>query len=118
MQGEMERIPDTAPEASRPWWRTRRRAMLGYAVVLGAWTWFFGMPNDTIQIVLWLWLGTIAWNVEAEPQQHLQFLRDWWPPVLALVVYFFSRGVADELHQGNVSVTMPIDVDRWMFGGH
>jgi membrane-associated phospholipid phosphatase len=76
------------------------------------------MPNDTIQIVLWLWLGTIAWNIEAEPRQHLQFVRDWWPPVLALVVYFYSRGVADDLHAGGVHVMMPIHVDRWLFDGH
>ena len=45
---------------------------------------------------------TVAWNIEAEPRQHLQFLRDWWPPVLALVVYFYSRGLADNLHAGDV----------------
>ena len=92
--------------------------MLLYGLLLAGWTWLFGMPNDTIQIVLWLWLGTVAWNIEAEPRYHLQFLRDWWPPVLALVVYFYSRGVADNVHAGGVHVMMPIDVDRWLFGGH
>jgi membrane-associated phospholipid phosphatase len=91
--------------------------MTTYAVLLAAWTWVFGMPNDTIQIVLWLWLGTIAWNIEAEPRHHLRFARDWWPPVLALVVYFYSRGLADELRGGVVSVGMPVDVDRALFGG-
>jgi membrane-associated phospholipid phosphatase len=90
--------------------------MTAYAGLLAAWTGAFGMPNDTIQIVLWLWLGTVAWNIEAEPRHHLRFARDWWPPVLALVVYFYSRGLADEL-RGTVSVTMPVDVDRAMFGG-
>jgi hypothetical protein len=118
MQGELERAPAPAPPTMRARLRLdRRRAMLAYALLLAAWTWFFGMPNDTIQIVLWLWWGTIAWNIEAEPRQHLQFLRDWWPPVLALVVYFYSRGVADNLHR-DISIMMPIDVDRWMFGGH
>lgn len=91
--------------------------MGGYAVLLATWTWFLGMPNDTIQIFLWLWLATIAWNIEAEPRQHLQFLRDWWVPMLALIIYFYSRGIADNLSR-DVSVEMPIDVDRWMFGGH
>jgi membrane-associated phospholipid phosphatase len=118
MQGELERPPAPAPPSFGARLRLdRRRAMLAYALLLAAWTWFFGMPNDTIQIVLWLWLGTIAWNIEAEPRQHLQFLRDWWPPVLALVVYFYSRGVADNFDRA-ISVQMPIDVDRWMFGGH
>ena len=91
--------------------------MTTYVALLTAWTWLLGMPNDTIQIVLWLWLGTVAWNIEAEPRQHLRFVRDWWPPVLALVIYFYSRGLADELRDGDVAVTMPIDVDRAMFGG-
>jgi membrane-associated phospholipid phosphatase len=95
----------------------RRRALGAYGVLLAAWTWFAGMPNDTVQIVLWLWLGTVAWNIEGEPRRHLDFARDWWPPVLALVVYFYSRGVADDLHR-TVSVAMPIDADAWMFGGH
>jgi membrane-associated phospholipid phosphatase len=118
MRGDLASAPAPAPAAGRGLPRRRRRpvAVLAYAVAIGAWTWFVGMPNDTIQIVLWLWLGTIAWNVDAEPRRHLEFLRDWWAPVLALVVYFYSRGLADELHR-DVSVQMPIDVDRWLFGG-
>ena len=95
----------------------RVRAMVGYAVLLALWTWFAGMPNDTIQVFLWLWLGTIAWNIEAEPREHLRFLRDWAPFLAALVVYFYSRALADNLDRG-VSVLMPVEVDRWLFGGH
>ena len=96
----------------------RRRAMLVYALLLGAWTWFFGMPNDTIQIVLWLWLGTVAWNIEAEPRQHLQFLRDWWPPGAGAGRLLLQPRRRRQPRPRRVSVTMPIDVDRWMFGGH
>lgn len=101
---------------ARPEWLTRRVASAAYVVLLGAWIVLVTMPNDTIQIVLWLWLGTVAWNVEDPPRQHLDFARDWWPGVLALVVYFYSRGIADQLGVP-VSVTMPIDADRWLFGG-
>jgi len=90
--------------------------MAVYAVLLGVWTWVLGMPNDTIQVFLWLWLATVAWDIDAEPRQHLQFLRDWWPPLLGLVVYFYSRGIADNLGR-DVAVRMPIDVDRWLFDG-
>jgi membrane-associated phospholipid phosphatase len=105
------------PVGARPIpWLDRRRALLAYGVLLGLWTWFAGMPNDTIQVFLWLWLGTIAWNIEAPPREHLRFLRDWWPFLLALVAYFYSRALADNLHRA-VSVVMPIDADRWLFGG-
>lgn len=91
--------------------------MAAYATLLGAWTWLAGMPNDTIQIFLWLWLAVIAWNIDAEPGEHLRFLRDWWPPLLALVVYFYSRGIADDLNRA-VSIQLPIELDRRLFGGH
>lgn len=113
--------PPPAPEPARRRAGTRRSrralAMVGYAALLATWTWFAGMPNDTIQIFLWLWLGVIAWNIEAEPREHLRFLRDWWPPLLLLVVYFYSRGIADNLHRA-VSIDLPIAFDQWLFAGH
>jgi len=100
--------------------RTRRAvrvlAMTAYALAFAAWSVTLGIPNDTVQVFVWLWLGTIAWNAEAPPRHHLAFLRDWWLPVVGLVVYFFSRGVTDELGLP-VHVTMPITVDTWLGGG-
>ena len=100
--------------------RTRRKvralAMAGYAVLLAVWIDYLGIPNDTVQIFLWLWLGTIAWDVEAPPRYHLHFLRDWWLPVVGLVIYFYSRGLTDELGLP-VHITMPIRVDEWLGGG-
>ncbi len=65
--------------------------------LLLVWSQLLGIPNDTVQVFLWLWLGTIAWNIEAPPRYHLRFLRDWWLPVVGLVIYFYSRGLTDEL---------------------
>ncbi len=100
--------------------RTRRRAralaMTAYAVALAAWSELLGIPNDTVQVFLWLWLGTIAWNIEARPRDHLSFLQDWWLPVVGLVIYFYSRGLTDELGLP-VHVDMPIHVDAWLGGG-
>jgi membrane-associated phospholipid phosphatase len=100
--------------------RTRRQvrvaAMTAYAVALVVWSASLGIPNDTVQVFVWLWLGTIAWNVEARPRYHLSFLRDWWLPVVGLVVYFYSRGLTDELGLP-VHVTMPIRFDEWIGGG-
>jgi len=95
----------------------RSVAMTLYAVALVGWSVTVGMPNDTIGVFLWLWLGTVAWHVQAPPRHHLGFLRDWWAPMAGMVVYFLSRGLADEFGRP-VSFQMPVEVDRWLFGGH
>jgi hypothetical protein len=112
---------ETSPEAvarAKPVTRCRFRAvaMLSYAGLLGVWILLLGIPNDTVQVFLWLWVGTIAWNIEAPPRYHLNFLRDWWLPVVGLVVYFYSRGLTDELGLA-VHYTMPIRFDEWLGGG-
>lgn len=91
-------------------------AMGVYAAVLVTWSLTIGIPNDTVQVFLWLWLAVVAWNIQAPPRQHLQFGKDWALPVVGLVIYFFSRGLTDELGLP-VHFQMPVDVDRWMFGG-
>lgn len=91
-------------------------AMLVYAALLATYSELLGIPNDTVSVFVWLWFGTIAWNVEAPWRYHLNFLRDWSIPVLGLVLYFFSRGLTDELGLP-VHVTMPIRVDEALFGG-
>ena len=96
--------------------RARAVAMTAYAVALAAWSELLGIPNDTVQVFLWLWLGTVAWSIEARPAYHLNFLKDWWLPVAGLVVYFYSRGLTDELGLP-VHVSMPIRFDTWLGGG-
>lgn len=97
--------------------RTRRKvrlaAMLVYAALLVLWSEMLGIPNDTVGVFLWLWLGTVAWNIEARPRYHLNFLKDWWIPVVGLVIYFFTRGLTDELGLP-VHFTMPISFDEWI----
>jgi membrane-associated phospholipid phosphatase len=91
-------------------------AVLAYAALLLLWVRRFGVPSDTVQIFGWLWLATIAWNVEAPWRYHLGFLRDWWVPIAGLVVYFYSRGLADEFGF-EPHFQMPITVDTWLGGG-
>lgn len=114
MVAELERV---AP-AVRPTTRRRPRivALTVYAALVLTWWRAVGIPNDSLTVFLFLWVGTIAWNVEAPPRYHLNFLRDWWLPVVLLVVYFYSRGLTDELGIP-VHWTMPIDADRWLGGG-
>lgn len=110
----------TARDAARQTPRTRtwaRVVALGvYALALLVWVELFGIPSDTVQVFGWLWLAAIAWHIEAEPRYHLEFFHDWWRPLVAMVVYFFSRGLADEFGF-TPHVSMPITVDRWLGGG-
>ena len=103
-----------ATKSTRPW--VRALALTVYTLSLGTWTRGFGIPSDTVQVFIWLWLGTCAWHVEAPPRHHLGFLRDWWAPMAGLTAYFYTRGLADELGL-SPEVVMPIEVDRWLGGG-
>jgi hypothetical protein len=94
----------------------RVAALTVYVVLLGVWIDVLGVPNDTLQVFVWLWIGTMAWRIHAPWRSHLDFLRDWWMPVLGLVVYFYSRGLTDELGLA-VQVQMPITLDRWLGAG-
>ena len=95
---------------------TRRTATTAYAVLLLAWCWFVGIPNDPAGVVVWIWLGTIAWQVEETPRDHLAFWRDWWKPLLLMVVYWLGRGLADEIGIAP-HYSMPIRVDEWLVFG-
>ncbi|MFJ9315706.1 phosphatase PAP2 family protein [Pimelobacter simplex] len=76
-----------------------------------------GLPRQGYQVVLILWLATVAWDVRRPVREHLAFLRDWWPPFVVLLFYLYSRGVSDDLGIFSVHFTEPIEVDRWLFGG-
>ena len=99
--------------------RVRVIAMAAYAVLLAAYTELLGIPNDTVSVFVWLWFGTIAWNIEAPWRYHLRFVRDWSIPMVGLILYFYSRGLTDELGLP-VHFTMPIRFDdavSQLFGG-
>ena len=95
---------------------TRRTAMAAYAVVLLLWCWLVGVPNDPAGVIVWIWLGTVAWYVEDPEHPPLAFWRDWWKPLLLLVVYWLLRGLADEIGIAP-HYSMPIRVDELLFGG-
>jgi PAP2 superfamily len=77
---------------------------------------FIGLPADPLTAFLWLWAATVAWNISAPAREHLAFPRDWWPMVALLLVYGYSRGIADNLGT-SVHVTTPIRFDEWLGGG-
>jgi len=95
---------------------TRRTAITAYAVLLLGWCALIGIPNDPAGVVVWIWLGTIAWQVEETPRDHLAFWRDWWKPLLLMVAYWLGRGLADGIGIPP-HYSMPIRVDEWLGGG-
>jgi hypothetical protein len=88
-----------------------------YAVAFGSWIVVLGLPKQPLIVVAWIWLGVAASNVRRPWRAHVEFLRDWWPPLALLVIYMYSRGLADDLGFDDVHITEPIDVERWLFGG-
>src|SRR5688500_5861796 len=97
-------LPGTAPEvaphvvASSPHPTSgpaRVAAMSVWVAAVALWWWRIGIPNDSLTVIVTLWLGTIAWNIEAPWRRHLLFVRDWALPASVLVFYFFSRGLSD-----------------------
>lgn len=113
---------DTAPAAtgpsgpSGPGGRPSRVvAMSVYATAFLAWWFLVGLPTDWMVALLWLWAGTVAWNPHLPLRAHLGFVRDWLPVLALLVLYDFSRGLADDLQAPHV--TEMITADRALFGG-
>jgi hypothetical protein len=100
----------------RPVTRTGPRivAMTAYAVLLLTYSHLLGIPNDTISVFVWLWFGTIAWHVESPWRYHLRFVRDWSIPLVGLVIYFYSRGLTDNLGWATVHYSMPIRFDEFV----
>lgn len=110
-------MTDTTPTTSSTSTLTRVVALSAYAVALLAWIALVGLPTDPFQMFVWLWLAAMAWYAGQPWAVHTQFVRDWWPAFVVLVLYLYSRGLSDELIGMPVHWTMPIDVDRWMVGG-
>src|SRR4051794_28229002 len=93
--------------------------MSAYAVAVAAYSELLGIPNDTVSVFVWLWFGTIAWNIEARGRYHLRFVRDWSIPMTGLIISSYSRGLTAELGLP-IHYTFPIRFDEALsdfFGG-
>jgi hypothetical protein len=116
----LEECPDpSTPRRRRTGGRRALRlaAAVVYALALASYISTFGLPKQTLAAVAWIWAATVVWNIELPWRAHLTFLRDWWPPLVLLTVYLYSRGISDDLGFVAVHITEPITADRWMFGG-
>jgi hypothetical protein len=97
----------------------RLPALLVFVVLLFAWSRFthaIGMPENPLNLSVWIWFATIAWNIDLPRRNQLVFLRDWWPVMVGLSIYWFTRGYTDQLGIP-VHVRFPVRVDDWIGGG-
>lgn len=111
--GEAEAVQSTP----RPVDLVRVAGVAAFIVGLVAYMEVKGLPRQGYQVVIILWLATVAYDVRRPVREHVAFLRDWWPPFAVLLLYLYSRGVSDNLGAFDVSFTWPIEADRWLFGG-
>lgn len=103
----------------RPSWM-RPTAMSVYAVAVGFWIVFVGLPTDPFQIFVWFWLASIAWYA-GDRRRYLDFPRDWWPTFAVLIAYLYSRGLSDNVIGMPVHYDLALNTDRWLvhtFTGH
>jgi hypothetical protein len=97
--------------------RRRTIAMSLWAVGFVAWWVLLGLPaTDPLLAFGWLWLAAIAWRIDQPRREHLRFVRDWAPITALLIVYNFSRGLAD--HGTTPHAIELVRADGAMFGGH
>ena len=108
-------VRGATPPPVRPYTAPLHRvlAMTVYAVAFVGWVALVGLPNDPIGVFLWFWAAGIAWNIDAPRRYHLRFPSDWWPVLVGLTIYWFTRGLADEFGIP-VHVTEPIVWDQWL----
>lgn len=97
--------------------RLRRRGpLLLYFAVL---VWFvaaIGLPTDRIDQTIWILAGITAARIGRPLRDHMQALLDWMPLLAALLLYDYTRGIADTLGMP-VRVAELVDFDSWLFGG-
>jgi membrane-associated phospholipid phosphatase len=96
--------------------RLRWAAFAAYGLVLALWTWQVGFPTGRIQFFVWAWAATVVWRFDQPGTRQLAFVRDWWLPTAVMLLYTYSRGIADNLGTP-VRWEWPIHVDRLIGGG-
>lgn len=97
------------------WRRIRRRVAVGYGVVLLLILLLIGVPTDRGSLFLLILAGLAIPSLGRGWRSYRRVLLDWLPFFAVLLVYDFSRGIADAiglpLHVGDIAA-----VDRFVFG--
>lgn len=117
---EAEATPeaDAIPRWQRwPWkWTPGRVGLVGYFVVLLVFCVTRGIPFDRIGQTGWIVAGILVARIGRPWREHVRALVDWVPLLAALVLYDFTRGIADNLDRP-VLVGGLADAETWLFNG-
>lgn len=111
-----------APQESRrsfwAWpWPLGRYGLLAYLIVL---TWFIitrGLPVfDRVQLTAFVVVGILAAQLGRPWRQQARVFVDWTPILAVLILYDYTRGIADTLGMP-LRVIEIVDMERALFGG-
>ena len=108
---------EAAEEQFFPIWTVVRRCALAlYALGFVAFIAVYGVPAQRELVIGWICGALACGSIGRPPRQILQLIVDWLPLVVVLMVYDYTRGVADSWGIG-VHVTPMLDFDRFVFLG-
>ncbi|MFN8161155.1 MAG: phosphatase PAP2 family protein [Solirubrobacterales bacterium] len=94
----------------------RRAALIAYAVIFVLWTLHYGISVQRELVIGWI-VGALACaSIGRSPREIVVLLADWFPLVVLLLAYDYTRGLADSFGIG-VHWAPMIDFDRLLFGG-
>jgi hypothetical protein len=75
-----------------------------------------GLPTDRIDQTIWILAGIIAAKLGHPVREYLRAVVDWIPLLGALLLYDFTRGIADTLGMP-IRVSELVDAERLLFFG-
>ncbi|HEX6337313.1 MAG TPA: phosphatase PAP2 family protein [Jiangellaceae bacterium] len=100
--------------AIQPW--LGRAGLAGYLVVLVTSILRDGLPTHRIDQTIWILVGIIAAKLGRNWRVHVRAVVDWLPLLGALMLYDFTRGIADTLGMP-LRVGELVDAERFLFAG-
>ena len=107
--------------AARPTWPAiqpwlGRAGLTAYLVVLVTSILRDGLPTHRIDQTIWILAGIVAAKLGRNWRVHVRAIVDWLPLLGALMLYDFTRGIADTLGMP-LRVAELVDAERFLFGG-
>jgi hypothetical protein len=110
-QMPVDRAPSRWSALLRDW-----GGVAAYVVVLSLWIAVRGLPLARWPVALWLMAGMLVFSLRDLRRWVTGVALEWFPFVSFLFLYDIARSFANRLMPTNI--TVPIDGDRLLFGGH
>ncbi|MGV9678693.1 phosphatase PAP2 family protein [Nocardia sp. NPDC003482] len=74
------------------------------------------LPGGRVQEAAWILAGIVAFTIDRPWRDHVRVVLDWLPLIGALLIYDYTRDLADTLGMP-VRIEEIVRVERWLFGG-